>query len=176
MCERRNYIPELVYLLSKTGETKRALFLIIDKLGDVSQAISFAKTQNDKELWNDLLDYSMDKPRFIRGLLEEVGTAIDPVTLVRRIPEGLEVEGLKNGLSKILKEYELQYSISEGVARIFRGEVALGLENARVRRKKAVKFDMGRSSLDKDSEASVEPLVDSKHCVGCKKVFMEDGT
>lgn len=177
VCERRNYIPELVYLLSKTGETKRALFLIIDKLGDVSQAISFAKTQNDRELWNDLLDYSMDKPRFIRGLLEEVGTAIDPVTLVRRIPEGLEVEGLKSGLSKILKEYELQYSISEGVARIFRGEVALGLENGRMRRRKAVKFDVGRSTPGKESETNADTSSDSgRRCVGCKKVLMEDGT
>jgi hypothetical protein len=89
VCEERDYIPELVYLYSKTGQTKRALFLIIDRLADVSQAINFAKEQADKDLWEDLLDYSMDKPRFIRGLLEEVGTAIDPITLVRRIPEGL---------------------------------------------------------------------------------------
>ncbi|KAI9790067.1 MAG: Vacuolar protein sorting-associated protein 41 [Peltula sp. TS41687] len=175
VCERRNYIPELVYLLSKTGETKRALFLIIDKLGDVSQAISFAKTQNDKELWNDLLDYSMDKPRFIRGLLEEVGTAIDPVTLIRRIPEGLEVEGLKNGLSKILKEYELQYSISEGVARIFKAEVAFGLERARMRRKKAIRFDVGRSAPpEKDKETHDDPPADSGRCAGCNRILMED--
>ncbi len=145
VCEKRNYIPELVYLLSKTGETKRALFLIIDKLGDVSQAIAFAKSQDDVDLWDDLLNYSMNKPRFIRGLLEEVGTAVDPVQLVRRIPEGLEIEGLKSGLSKILKEYELQYSISEGVAKILRGEVALALETSRIGRVKGVKFDVGTS-------------------------------
>lgn len=68
-----------MYLYSKTGQTKRALYLIIDRLADVSQAISFAKSQNDADLWDDLLEYSMDKPRFIRGLLEEVGTAIDPI-------------------------------------------------------------------------------------------------
>ncbi len=47
----------------------------------------------------------MDKPRFIRGLLEEVGTAINPITLVRRIPEGLEIEGLREGLSRMIKEH-----------------------------------------------------------------------
>lgn len=118
----------------------------------------------------------MDKPRFIRGLLEEVGTAIDPVTLVRRIPEGLEVEGLKSGLSKILKEYELQYSISEGVARIFRGEVALGLERARMRRKKAIRFDVGRSAPpEKGGETNVVLSADSGRCAGCNKILMEDG-
>lgn len=172
-------------MLSKTGETKRALFLIIDKLGDVSQAISFTKLQNDADLWNDLLDYSMDKPRFIRGLLEEVGTAIDPVTLVRRIPEGLEVEGLKTGLSKILKEYELQYSISEGVARILRGEVALGMETARARQKKAVKFDVGNprpqlssnpSNPDVGGTNSTVSALPPGRCIGCDKVLQEDGT
>ncbi|KAK3949433.1 hypothetical protein QBC32DRAFT_316814 [Pseudoneurospora amorphoporcata] len=42
-CESRNYIPELVYLYSKTGQMKRALYLIIERLGDVSRAIAFAK-------------------------------------------------------------------------------------------------------------------------------------
>ena len=130
-------------MLSKTGESKRALFLIIDKLADVSQAISFAKSQDDGDLWNDLLDYSMDKPQFIRALLEEVGTAINSVQLVHRIPEGLEIEGLKNGLSRILKEYELQHSISQGVARILRGEVAFAMETLRVGRVKGIKFDIG---------------------------------
>ncbi|KAI9885904.1 MAG: hypothetical protein M1823_002277 [Watsoniomyces obsoletus] len=154
VCERRSYIPELVYLLSKTGETKRALFLIIDKLGDVSHAISFAKAQDDPDLWDDLLNYSMNKPRFIRGLLEEVGTAVDPIQLVRRIPEGLEIEGLKRGLSKILKEYELQYSISEGVAKILRGEVALALETSRIGRVKGIKFDVGASPQKSVHQAS----------------------
>lgn len=86
-CEQRNYIPELVYLLSKEGRLTAALRLIIDQLGDVSQAIAFAKEQNDASLWDDLLDYSMNKPSFIKGLLEEVGTTIDPIKLVRRIPE-----------------------------------------------------------------------------------------
>ena len=32
VCEDKDFIPELVYLYSKTGQTKRALFLIIDRL------------------------------------------------------------------------------------------------------------------------------------------------
>jgi uncharacterized protein with PIN domain len=33
--------------------------LIIDRLADVSQAIAFAKEQDDADLWEDLLNYSM---------------------------------------------------------------------------------------------------------------------
>ncbi|KAJ4289914.1 Vacuolar protein sorting-associated protein 41 [Collariella sp. IMI 366227] len=136
-CETLNYIPELVYLYSKTGQTKRALYLIIDRLGDVSHAIAFAKEQDDPDLWEDLLTYSMDKPRFIRALLEEVGTAINPITLVRRIPEGLEIEGLREGLKHIMKEHEIQYSICEGVARVLRSEVAQAQGLLRVGQRKA---------------------------------------
>ncbi|KAK5125176.1 hypothetical protein LTR85_000852 [Meristemomyces frigidus] len=200
ICEQRHYIPELVYILSKTGQTKKALALIIGELGDVSQAISFAKENG--ELWDDLLDYSMDRPRFIKGLLEEVGTAIDPVKIVRRIPEGLEIEGLKEGIQRLVREYEIQFSISEGVARVLRGEVGMGMDTLRAGRKKAVRFEVvhehegaeehldlavkdvptrvpdgqevlpvGKRKAEKEEAKAVEP----GHCVGCGDSFSEDG-
>lgn len=141
-CEQSNFIPELVYLYSKTGRMKQALYLIIDRLGDVSQAISFAKEQDDPDLWEDLLEYSMDKPRFIRALLEEVGTSINPITLVRRIPEGLEIPGLREGLKHIMKEHEIQYSISSGVARVLRSEVAAAQNQLRSGQRKGIKFEV----------------------------------
>ncbi|KAH8587439.1 vacuolar assembly protein-like protein [Bisporella sp. PMI_857] len=174
-CEQLDYVPELVYLYSKTGQTKRALYLIIDRLADVSQAISFAKEQDDGDLWNDLLDYSMDKPRFIRGLLEEVGTAINPITLLRRIPEGLEIEGLRDGLSRMIKEYEIQHSISYGVARVLRGEVALAQHTLRSGQRKGVKFNVVHKKYDHvDVAVSDEPVVPiAGHCVGCHEPFSE---
>jgi len=195
VCEERDYVPELVYLYSRTGQTKRALFLIIDRLADVSQAITFAKQQDDGDLWEDLLDYSMDKPRFIRGLLEEVGTSIDPITLVRRIPEGLEIEGLREGLSRMIKEYEIQYSISSGVARVLRGEVATAQTTLRSGQRKGVKFDVvhkgddhvdvGASDVAISSDGKppaadkATPVHNHKaakpgHCVGCNEPFSED--
>ncbi|KAH0565528.1 hypothetical protein GP486_001082 [Trichoglossum hirsutum] len=190
-CEQRGYIPELVYLLSKTGQTKRALFLIIDKLENVSEAIAFAKSQDDPDLWNDLLDYSMDKPRFIRGLLEEVGTAIDPITLVRRIPEGLEIEGLREGLSRMIKEYEIQFSISDGVARVLRSEVAMGMDTLRSGQRKGIKFNVADDKAadtisqpsakgemaNGDATASTtlpESTPPPGHCADCMKPFFED--
>ncbi|PNS21848.1 Vacuolar protein sorting-associated protein 41 [Sphaceloma murrayae] len=198
ICEEREYIPELVFLLSKTGETKKALFLIIEKLGDVSQAIEFAKENQD--LWDDLLDYSMDKPKFIRALLLEVGTSVDAIKLVKRIPDGLEIEGLKEGLQKLVKEYDIQYSISEGVAKVLKGEVAAGMEVLREGRRKGVKFDV-RHQRGEDMEIKVDPVLNTVddeakrrlgdidldtttkpgarhdspgHCVSCEELFEED--
>ena len=130
------------YLLSATGQTKSALSLIISSLGDVSYAISFAKEQSDDDLWNDLLDHSMDKPPFIRALLEEVGTSINPVTLVRRIPEGLEIEGLPEGIRRMMRDFEIQSSISEGAAKVLRSDVAAGMELLRAGQRKAVRFEV----------------------------------
>ena len=201
-CERLHYIPELVYVLSKMGQTKRALFLIIGDLGDVKQAIDFTKENPD--LWDDLLEYSMDKPQFIRGLLEEVGTAIDPVELVRRIPEGLEIEGLREGVQKMFREYDIQFSISEGVARVLRGEVVVGMETLRAGQRKGVRFEVVTEEGVKIKEVEIrkpapDKIVDGAeqlppirpqsrgqrdekarpaqpgHCVGCSELFSEDG-
>jgi vacuolar protein sorting-associated protein 41 len=190
VCEQKNFYPELVYLFSQTGQTKRALSLIINSLGDVKFAIEFAKEQNDAELWDDLLDFSMDKPRFIRGLLEEVGTTINPIKLVRRIPEGLEIEGLRDGVGRILREYEIQGSISEGVARVLRGEVASGMEILRQGRAKAVKFDIHDDVAPTEIQAVNEKVAPEQteersegqnhapkpgHCVQCRQAFELDG-
>ena len=70
----------MVFLLGRMGDNKKALYLIIERLGDVnrvchlksshsmsshlpSQAIDFAKDQNDNDLWEDLLKYSETRPR-----------------------------------------------------------------------------------------------------------------
>jgi hypothetical protein len=132
----------------------------------------------------------MDKPRFIRGLLEEVGTAINPITLVRRIPEGLEIEGLRDGLSRMIKEYEIQYSISEGVARVLRGEVAAAQTTLRSGQRKGVKFDVIHKAgdhvdvassdvpvpnpADKDKPATPTKKPQPGHCVGCREPFSEN--
>lgn len=47
---------------------------------------------------------------FIRGLLENVGVDVDPIRLIRRIQNGLEIPGLKPALIKILQDFQLQVS------------------------------------------------------------------
>lgn len=140
VCESRNYIPELVHLLATTGQTKRALRLLLDQLHDVVQAIAFAREQDDAGLWDDLLAHSRDKPDFLRALLEQAGVGIDAAKLVNSIPEGLEIQGLKPGLVKILRDAEIQASISEGAARVLRSEVVASLEALRRRRTRGVPF------------------------------------
>lgn len=181
ICEKRDYVPEQVYLLAKEGRTKRALAVIIEKLDNASQAIAFAKEQDDADLWDDLLNYSMKRPGFVRALLEEVGTTIDPITLVRRIPEGLEIVGLKQSLARMIREYELQDSISEGVARVLRGEVATGMARLRDGQKRGIKFSVvpehqprSRSKERKMRKKAKTGAFKAGSCCGCGEVFRDE--
>jgi vacuolar protein sorting-associated protein 41 len=61
---------------------------------------------------------------FIRGLLENVGAEIDPIRLIRRIKNGLEIPGLKPALIKILQDFNLQISLLEGCQAILHGDGA----------------------------------------------------
>jgi len=84
VCKERDFVPEMVFLLGRMGNSKQALMLIIERLGDVQrvshspldavtvgiwaergdirQAIEFAREQADEDLWEDLLRYSESKP------------------------------------------------------------------------------------------------------------------
>lgn len=61
-------------------------------------------------------------PAFIRGLLENVGAEIDPIRLIRRIKNGLEIPGLKDALIKILHDFNLQISLLEGCQTILHSD------------------------------------------------------
>lgn len=52
----------MVYLLGRIGDTKDALDLIIKELKDMQQAIAFCQEHDDPDLWNDLIDLTIDQP------------------------------------------------------------------------------------------------------------------
>lgn len=76
------------------GNIDEALTLMVEKVGDVKQvrlapslhvsliapkAIEFVQKQNDDRLWDDLIAKSIRNPVFVSGLLENVGTHINPL-------------------------------------------------------------------------------------------------
>jgi vacuolar protein sorting-associated protein 41 len=48
---------------------------------------------------------------FIKGLLEHAGSLFDPIKLVRSIPVGMQIEGLKESLMKIFYDNEIQVDV-----------------------------------------------------------------
>ncbi|XP_065201572.1 vacuolar protein sorting-associated protein 41 homolog [Planococcus citri] len=118
ICRERNLYPEMVYLLGRIGNTKEALKILINKIGDMEQAISFCKEHSDPDLWEELVDHSLSKPEFITYLLQKIGSYIDPRILVKRIDNKMKIPGLKNALVKMLRDYNLQVSVQEGCKNI----------------------------------------------------------
>jgi len=117
-CELRGMTPERIYLLARMGNTRAALNLIIRELNDIDYAVNFCKEHDDAELWNDIINYSLDKPVFINTLLHNIGTHIDPRILVERIEPGLQIPDLRDSLIQILRDYNLQISLQEGCKKI----------------------------------------------------------
>ncbi|XP_028395633.1 vacuolar protein sorting-associated protein 41 homolog [Dendronephthya gigantea] len=135
-CKQRELIEEMVFLLGRMGNNKEALQLIIEKEADVEKAIVFAKEKDDEELWEDLITYSLDKPAFITGLLHNIGTHVDPIKLIKRIPSVMEIPGLRDSLVKILHDYNLQISLREGCKKILvKDSVSLMQRATRTRQK-----------------------------------------
>ena len=118
VCEEKDYIPEMVFLLSRMGNNKKALSMIIEKEKDIKKAIEFTKEQKDDVLWQDLINHSMDKPLFVKELLMNIGTSIDPIILIKRIKPDMKIPGLRDSLVKILQDYNLQVALHEGCKRI----------------------------------------------------------
>uniref|UniRef100_A0A8D8Q5T3 Vacuolar protein sorting-associated protein 41 homolog n=1 Tax=Cacopsylla melanoneura TaxID=428564 RepID=A0A8D8Q5T3_9HEMI len=118
ICKTNNYIPEMVYLLGRIGNTKEALSLIMSELKDIQQAITFCQEHDDTDLWQDLINYALAKPEYITYLLQRIGMFVDPRILVERIQDRMEIAGLKYSLVKMMRDYNLQVSVQEGCKKI----------------------------------------------------------
>ena len=117
-CMRRGMTRESIFILARMGDTRQALQLIIAELSNIDEAIEFCKEHDDPDLWDDLIEYSIDKPLFIHRLLLNIGTHVDPRVLISRIQPGLQIPALRESLATIVHDYHLQLTLQEGCKRI----------------------------------------------------------
>ncbi|KAH3663328.1 hypothetical protein OGAPHI_005318 [Ogataea philodendri] len=122
ICEDKNCISELVYLLSKVGENKKALKLIVDELKDPERAIKFVSESDDRELWDFLLDYSMDRPAFVQTLVIAASDLVDPIPVISRIPNQVEITGLHDALLQICGNTEMDRLLHQLILKIISSE------------------------------------------------------
>jgi len=125
-CERRRPQPlydEMVYILGRMGDTRRALSLLLHHVHSVDRAIQFLES-HDKDLWYQLIDYSLQHEEFLTGLLEHAGRYnVDLPGLVKKIPEGMKVDGLRDKLVKIISDFHFQVSLHQGSTKILETDV-----------------------------------------------------
>lgn len=119
ICTELRLIPEVVFLLTRMGNAKKALGYIINSMNDIHYAVEFCQQHADNELWEELFRHSLKNPEHIRLLIQNIGTHIpDPIGFINRIPEKTEIQGLVSALVKILSDYNLQISLEECCKRI----------------------------------------------------------
>ncbi|GAX72786.1 hypothetical protein CEUSTIGMA_g242.t1 [Chlamydomonas eustigma] len=122
ICQRRNMVSEQVYILGRMGISRQALHLIIEKLGDIPQAIDFVRCQRDEELWDYLITWALGSSETTGALMDHAGGYINPLTLIKRLPKGLTVPRLRDRLRTIIGDFRTQTSLHEGCNGILRSD------------------------------------------------------
>jgi hypothetical protein len=73
-----------------------------------------------------LINYSLNNSKFISGLLDHIADYIadhiDPLSLIKKIPKKMEIEGLKYKLANIISDYSLQMTLQRGCQDILRAD------------------------------------------------------
>lgn len=72
ICKGIPRYEEMIYLLGRMGNTSEALSIIIHKLKNIQTAIDFCKEHDDMDLWNDLINQSLDRPDMMTKLLDGI--------------------------------------------------------------------------------------------------------
>ncbi|CAF1302705.1 unnamed protein product [Adineta steineri] len=113
ICEKKRLPRETVFLCGRSGNGRVALQIILNELNDIEEAIQFCRETGDKKLWDTLIEQSINRPDFIRGLLNHAGGDIDLQDLIDKVKDDLKIPGLRDSLCKIMQDYNIQMSISE---------------------------------------------------------------
>ncbi|KAL2507031.1 Vacuolar protein sorting-associated protein 41-like protein [Forsythia ovata] len=122
ICVKRDLLREQVFILGRMGNSKRALAVIINKLGDIEEAIEFVSTQHDDELWEELIKQCLNKPEMVGVLLEHTVGYLDPLYIVNMVPNGLEIPRLRDRLVKIITDYRTETSLRHGCNNILKAD------------------------------------------------------
>ncbi|CAH9072753.1 unnamed protein product [Cuscuta europaea] len=122
ICVKRNLLKEQVFILGRMGNSKQALAVIINKIGDIEEAIEFVSEQHDDELWEELIRQCLNKPEMVGVLLEHTVGNLDPLYIVNMLPNGLEIPRLRDRLVKIVTDYRTETSLRHGCNDILKAD------------------------------------------------------
>ncbi|KAL4011310.1 hypothetical protein IC575_028364 [Cucumis melo] len=122
ICIKKNLLREQVFILGRMGNAKQALAVIIDKLGDIEEAVEFVSMQHDDDLWEELIKLCLHKAEMVGMLLEHTVGNLDPLYIVNMVPNGLEIPRLRDRLVKIITDYRTETSLRHGCNDILKAD------------------------------------------------------
>ncbi|KRY66007.1 Vacuolar protein sorting-associated protein 41 -like protein [Trichinella pseudospiralis] len=117
-CKQRQYVAETVFLLAKSGNHQEALRSIIADLGDIGRAIEFCVEHDDADLWRALIDHSVFNDSFLLTLMRRIGVYVDPRLVIERIPANRQVQGFRDALAVLMRDYSIHLELMENSKRV----------------------------------------------------------
>ncbi|KAL4591640.1 hypothetical protein LXL04_004610 [Taraxacum kok-saghyz] len=123
VCLKKDLLSEQVFILGRMGNAKQALAVIIDKQGDIEEAVEFVSMQHDDDLWEELIRQCINKPEMVGVLLEHTVGNLDPLYIVNIVPNGLEIPRLRDRLVKIITDYRTETSLRHGCNKILKADI-----------------------------------------------------
>ncbi|CAM8892626.1 unnamed protein product [Rhodiola kirilowii] len=122
ICAKRDFVWEQVFIYGRMGNRKQAISIIINKLGDIEEAIEFVSVEQDDELWEELIKQCLNQPEMVGVLLEHTVGNLDPLHIVSMVPNGMEIPRLRDRLVKIITDYRTETSLRHGCNDIFKAD------------------------------------------------------
>uniref|UniRef100_A0A7N0RCY2 Vacuolar protein sorting-associated protein 41 homolog n=2 Tax=Kalanchoe fedtschenkoi TaxID=63787 RepID=A0A7N0RCY2_KALFE len=122
ICAKRDLVREQVFIYGRMGNRKQALSIIINKLGDIEEAIEFVSAEQDDELWEELIKQCLNQPEMVGVLLEHTVGNLDPLHIVSMVPNGMEIPRLRDRLVKIITDYRTETSLRHGCNDILKAD------------------------------------------------------
>jgi hypothetical protein len=155
-CEKRTppLYDEMVYILGQLGRTQSALSILLQHVRSVRRAIEFVES-HDKELWYRLIEYSLRDETFLGGLLDCAGAYnLDLPRLIREIPQGMHVTGLRQKLSKIVADYSFQVTLHQTCLTSLRSDYLAKHQGLSQARRRAVRVVGRPTTMTRISSAA----------------------
>ena len=140
-CENRNppLYKEMVYILARQGQSKKALGLLLREEGSAINAVRFVEA-NNRNLWPLLIEYSLNHSGFLVQLLDYLGICnVDPYAIVSKIPSQMRIPKIQKKMKHIVSQYEFQVFLNDICNDVMENDALTLLRNLNHSQRKAIK-------------------------------------
>jgi len=120
VCHKVRMYNEEAFILERMGSSHEALNVLVDKVKNMKAAVDLVQRQDDDDLKRTLIEKSLHDPLLLSELLENIGSLVDPIVIIKNIPDNMEIPRLSEHLVKLMSDHSLQMSLYEGCNTILR--------------------------------------------------------
>uniref|UniRef100_A0A1I7T796 Vacuolar protein sorting-associated protein 41 homolog n=1 Tax=Caenorhabditis tropicalis TaxID=1561998 RepID=A0A1I7T796_9PELO len=104
LCQRKGYIDETIFLHAKSGNHFEAVKMMVQEYKNIEKVIAYCKDQNDSDLWVHLLGVVTEFPAHFSQLIIEASNCLDPLVIMAKLPENVDIPNLSDALDKLLMD------------------------------------------------------------------------